>query len=610
MRKTFLLLVALVALTGSALANACTSTGTGNWSAPGTWSSCGGGVPGTGDTASIGAHTITVDVNTAVGTSPNNTTTKVIDMTSASSVLSVASGITLTVLGNIGHVNGSTHTQAAGSTVTFDNSGSGGTPVYTFINGGFSKFNFNGSLGSVATIQAISGQTFGMGVAISGFTATYALFKRCSNLTCTSLNGNLAISDSTFDTCAQLNITCNVATNIFTLDRNAFTSGTGSNDFNVSDSNEATSGTRRFSGNVLSKLFNYVGKTFTITSNYFGGGISLGAATTGLAFRLNFIKSDGTQNGGNGQLLSFSVERNYWVVDKGTGNPHFIAPTAKNSVDNLVTQNIFEGHTPDLVDTGDCILVNNTATSGGFKIIGKNNIDLQMSTSGATVTSGTMITLFSLDSASVTEWYRNTANIDDSAVVGKRGAFAIAEGNNGTAGQVAALKSNLVWGRLASQGYFGERVTGNVKDIITAAGADYNWTYNLSAGDNQRGYEDRAASNTLWTAGDAVAASVDTHQGSGNPNFYDSSRNVAAWATARGYGDGSYSAALTALQAAPSTRIADLIAYVFEGFRPGNASMRNAAHDGGVVGAANYYKSTRTTSGITAHRAKLAKFGL
>lgn len=52
----------------SVMAANCVSNGDGNWSASGTWTSCGGGVPGVGDTASVG-HAVTVDVNTTVGNS-------------------------------------------------------------------------------------------------------------------------------------------------------------------------------------------------------------------------------------------------------------------------------------------------------------------------------------------------------------------------------------------------------------------------------------------------------------------------------------------------------------------------------------------------------------
>jgi hypothetical protein len=112
----------------------------------------------------------------------------------------------------------------------------------------------------------------------------------------------------------------------------------------------------------------------------------------------------------------------------------------------------------------------------------------------------------------------------------------------------------------------------------------------------------------LWTAGDAVAASVDVHQGTGDPEFYDRNRNLASWAADRGYG-ATYADALTAVRSNPQ-RVADLITYIFEGFRPSNSAARNAAHDGGCVGAANFYKSARTFSRVTSHRSALSEFGL
>lgn len=68
MRKCviWLVLTALPALAG----NLCKSNAAGNWSSAGTWvsASCGGGIPGNGDVASI-THSVTVNVDTTVGAS-------------------------------------------------------------------------------------------------------------------------------------------------------------------------------------------------------------------------------------------------------------------------------------------------------------------------------------------------------------------------------------------------------------------------------------------------------------------------------------------------------------------------------------------------------------
>lgn len=602
---------------------AFTSKATGNWSASGqtTWNEV--GVPGSGDTVSIGAHTVTVDVNTTVGTSPNDATTKVVDLTSASSILKVAAGITLTVLGNRGSVNGSTFQQEAGSTVTFDASASGGSPIYTDVNGGFQKYVFNGTVGNMATIQAISGQRFKFNANWNAFTATYTTFRRCNIQASNAAGGatGTSITNCAFDACgaasiAGIDITQASATLHFTFLDNVFTGTIHATDsLKLNLATTATTSVRTVSRNVLDKSFTDLVKDLIMESNVMGG-ISCSGTAGNSTFakppRNNFLFDaiTGGLNGGNGMLVTGSWERNYCVINRGVGNAHFLAPQAKNAVDETHSQWIFESQEPDLVDVGDCFLMLASATSGGNKVVAKNCLVLQSGYTGATVTSGTLLTVFSTTTAPLFDSYRGTVNVNNSSVGGAftRGAFAFAEGSTGAAGQVTVLKSNLIWGSASSQGYVGERVSGNVKDIVTAAGVDKNWTYNTSIGDNQRGYEDRAASNAIWTAGDAVAAAVDANQGTGNPQFHDGARNLAAWATARGYGS-TYANALTALQAIPS-RVGDLIAYVFEGFRPTNAACRNAAHDGGCVGAANFAKTARVLTAVTTHRGTLSKFGI
>lgn len=584
---------------------AYTSSQTGPWSSASTWG--GVGVPASGDTASIGAHTVTVDVNTTVGTSPNDTTTKVVNLTSASSILKVAAGITHTVLGNRGAVNGSTFQQEAGSTVTFDNSGSGGTPVYNDINVGFTNYTFNGTVGNLATIQAISGQTFKPNANWAVFTAAYAVIRRCSNLTITSISGNVSIANSLFDTCAKFIPNTTSTTANFTLDNSEFLNGTDtSNDLTLNFTGASSSGTRRLSFNKFDKSVLYTqGKLLDIVSNYIGGGLSCSAGVTFATAqgpRLNFFCSDGTLNAGNGAVFPGSFTRNYHVVQNSAGNPHFTSPTALLGADNIAAQNIFESQCPDLVDSGDCMIVQATACSGGNTVVARNNIALPSGYTGATVTSGCILTLFNADSAVLFQGYHSTANVDLSAVTGRQGAFDIAEANTGFAGQVSALKANVAWGSTASQGWLGMRVSGNVKDIITAAGDDYNWRFNTSDGDNQRGYEDKVASNTLWTAGDAVAAGVDVHQGTTDPQWLDKTRNVAVWCAARGYGAATFAAGKAALRADPS-RTADLIDYVFEGFKSQNAAMRTSGYDGACTGAANYAKPGRAVATIAALRA-------
>jgi len=340
----------------------------------------------------------------------------------------------------------------------------------------------------------------------------------------------------------------------------------------------------------------------------YGGGVSTFSKQPRNIFLFNTLNL----NGGNGMAIAGSWNRLYVTVDHSSGNPHYLAPIVKNGADEVYTACVFESQTPDLIDTGDAFITNAGFCTSGLKLTIRNCLSLQTGYTGATVQSGQLLTSYSPPASNAThqiQAFRNTVNQNETTVggVGPRAAFALAEGGTGAADQLSALKSNVVWSSSASNGFIAERISGTVKDLITAAGASKNWTHNLRAGDNQRGYEDRAntPAETLWTAGDAVAAGVDADQGTGDPLFLDSSRNIAKWCAARGYGAQTYAAGKAALLADPS-RVSDLISYVFEGFKPTNSSMRSAAHDGGCVGAANYHNAARKATKTAALMARVA----
>ena len=584
---------------------AYTATQTGNWSSSSTWG--GSGVPGDGDTATIGAFTVTVDVNTTVGTSPNDTTTKVVDKTSATGALVVASGVTLTVKGNIGGVNGSLYQLNAGAAIVFDASGSGGSPVYCFVNVGFVKLDVNGASGNKCSISSVSGRTFTLAQNYSQLDIEHCNITRMAAATITFNSVNANIIGCTFTSCGLVTLSSSGTTLTHTITDNTFTSTTGSGGcLSLQFSGTKTSGSRILKRNIFDTLVTHFSIGLEIEYNVFLGDLTCVATRTWSTNRNNLVIGDSTANGGNGALLTGSVERNYYVNTRSAGNPHFIAPSALLTVDNIVSQCVFESQSPDQTDTGDCVLLNGACCSS-TKVVVKNCVVLPSGYSGSTVHSGQLITVYNSSIANNTssqvQALRNTCNVNQTSVggVAKRAAIAFAEASAGFADQVSAIKGNIAWCASANDGYLAERISGTVDGIITASGADYNWLYNIATDNNGRGYRDRANSpaQDLWGSGnadggDAAAAGVDNNQGTGNPQFVDSTRNISAWATARSYGS-SYSDGVDAIKANTS-RIADLIAYVFEGFKPANASCRNAAHDGLCAGAANYSKTSRRLS--------------
>ena len=578
-----------------------TSTTNGNWSSGSTW--VGGVAPGNGDTAVI-SHNVTVDVNTTIGTSPNDSTTAVISL--GARILTIAAGVTLTCRGNQSWTNGASLVLGTGSQLVFDNSSSGGSPVYRIIGSGIYALSAVGTSGSPCGISAISGQSWeffngsARYIAWSSLTATYCTFTRNAVGSAGGFqvfSGTSAFSNCTFDGGGTTLFFSTGASVSLTVDNCLWQNGNYSVNgaVRLELATAATSGTRRFNGNVLDNVFTYISKGFTIQGNYFRGLTPVAnSAYTWASFRLNFVHGTGNENGGNGQIVLNNVIRNYWVIDGA--NPHFISATAlQTSTNTLIAQNVFESQGTDTVDTGDCVILNSGATAGTNRILVRNNITVPAPAGQQT---GQLLTIYN-NNTSVSEHERNTVNVNDTSIVGvgKRAAFAFAEASNGAAGQIAVLKGNLVHGTSASQGFIAERIQGTVNDIITASGANYNWRFNTSDGDNGRGYTDRGGNNNLWAAGNATAAGVDNNQGSGDPAFVAVTRTSVSWAVARGYGS-TFADVVAAIKAVPS-RTVDLINYIFEGNKPTSAACRNAAHDGACVGAANWHDSSRDLTTVT-----------
>lgn len=581
-----------------------TSSQTGNWNDTATWG--GAAVPVAGDTVSIGAHTVTVSDTRIVGTSPNNSTTAVIDMTSVSSVLIVSGS--LAVRGNLGMVSGSTLTLGAGGSVLWDASASGGTPVYKLINAGFCKLNANGSSGSHCVMSAPVGFTFDLTQNYSTLQLAYCDFTRvAASILTTGAGVGVSVQRCTFTLCGVIELVSFQTNQDFIFNYNKFDSS-GADSFKLTwNAVPTTANPRECIGNSFDGAFTYSSYGVTGRWNYFGGGVDGVGDHPWASLRLNFIY--GTR--ADGQVLDGLIERNY-LSSSTNPNPHFVECRA-NVADVIFSQNIIESHDADTSDFGDILLPVNDRFTSPFKWLVENNLALR--NSFAPTGSGTLITLYATGTGSDVRMacYRNTVNVDNpaSGAFARRSAFATSEAGASGVDNIADLLSNLVWGTSPGQGYLGERVNNfpAALDVITVANADYNWTHNLSAGNNQRFYHDQSSGAPLWTAGDAVAAGVDTHQGTGDPQFYDGTRNLAGWAVERGYGS-TYADGLAAVRADP-TRVSDLVAFVFDGFRCGNSATRNAAHDGGCVGAANFYKSSRTFSQTTSHYiAAQTKFAL
>ncbi len=152
------------------------------------------------------------------------------------------------------------------------------------------------------------------------------------------------------------------------------------------------------------------------------------------------------------------------------------------------------------------------------------------------------------------------------------------------AASVRQCKSNLV--RATTGGYKGRRV-GDQADLdpISVSSCDYNAGWGLTAGSAGRGYDQGGSADPVWVGGDAATLGVDAHGTGldGDPAFADATRSLATWGAVEHSTDGSVAAALAILQADPA-EIADLVAWVREGWAATATDLIDAGHDGRTLG--------------------------
>jgi hypothetical protein len=354
--KTISWLITLLAAQ-MAFGTGYTASATGNWNSSSTWGSA--GVPGNGDTASIGAFTVTVTVNTTVGASGANGTTA-ITMTSLSGKVSVATGVTLTLRGNFQVHAGNTCTGTpalllqAGSTLEWDSSAasSPSTTKYAMLPDGTFFCNFfqaNGTSGSRVTVTSNSGGGNGYftnnGQFYGGtFIATYTDFSNIGdgtntcgasfNTGCyfhvmsplTSYVTTWDVEHSTFNDCGAISfLTAYAPDNIFIHLYNRHTNtqtivGGITYTMAATFSQTVTTGARNLIGNVFDGVFGGDGSqngvvpgALTITDNYFGVPPQFGGTYTWVSWTRNLWRTvTGTSVVAEGDMTySYSVNDQY-----------------------------------------------------------------------------------------------------------------------------------------------------------------------------------------------------------------------------------------------------------------------------------------------------------
>lgn len=579
-----------------------TSSQNGNWADSSTWG--GAAAPGNGDTATVG-HVVTVAANATVGHSPGaGDVTQAVLVNAGGSVV-INSGVTFVCRGDFFCSNSNTVRSldvAAGGVFEFDASAAGVPATARYVcqgtghaaSGTQPSIRFAGSSGSHCTVRSNAGGANGRFTTTGTYggliEATYTDFTRIGDasnagFTMTLTGDSLTtFTNCVFDACGQLTFggTNIVGATQFTMQNCRWKNTAASNCITTTMYNDKTTGTRLIDGNTFDKIcYTYAPRECTITNNVFYGNVTMSSTDNeGCVFTGNVI---GLAAGADTvQPYAATIDGNYLIYrDSGATNPHFLQVGNYVALTTqAVSNNIFDFIGSD--STGDCILL---ASPGSAVTVNITNNLVLPNASGQTT--GTIFS--ALGNANITiACNHNTCH------VGTGGGAAVGETYTGHAGMLSSFKSNLFWDTSA-RGYklTDSGVNDAVSDLVTSANANYNAGYNLSAGSNLKGYN-----NLEFSSGSPGANDLEGQ----DPQFIDSSRNMAAWDLSLG-GPGTAANALTELLKKNDTgynsnyNITALLAFVRGGFAPQNTAYRDAGHDGVTIGAFEW-QSGRNSGGL------------
>jgi hypothetical protein len=590
MRRLFATLLLLASMTW---ANTCASTQAGNWSAAATWTSCGGGIPGNGDTATVG-HAVTVDVDTTVGTSPSNSTTFVLTINAP---LTIATAKTLTVRGGI--VLDHNLILSAGAGLTMDPTQAADRTLAEYIIGPDNNSKFDSRLvGTACTAVArctvktlrtngdeararasMDGYYYGgnqLNVKYTDFidlgsAADPAWVAHNSNFVDSSMT--FSIEDSTVTRCGAMDLWSLSGDSIIRINRTTFTSSLQSYNVGMANSTAMTAGERSVVGSYFDQQLGETGGWalqalgFTIQYNvmhaaFLGGGF--GPVTQ---FDSNVVIGQSTRFAGN-------ITNSVFLSDVAY-NPHYIEQTVVNQA---------------LLADGNIIQTIGTAVDGdGIIILDNNHNNLTIKntlilprTDGALPSSALVSTGAAIaNQLMITTMEHNTLMTTGSFPTGM--FYNECGGACTPAGTFAAYKSNLAW----------------TLDALTTFERNHS-SYQGTPNDNVLGGAD-ATNNTCWgclvyagtgpasgtyysfplSVGQDVPGANDLNLA---PGFADKNRSVETWAATKGQA-ATLAGFESALKTNPTSLIPDLLNYIRAGFAPTNVALATAAHDGTWIGA-------------------------
>lgn len=577
MIRLIFLLAFLLCGVVEAHALACNSQADGDWNNAATWTSCGGGTPGDGDTAEID-HNVTITANVTVGA--DGSTYDYAIITDVGSTLTVNDGVVVTVKGGV-YIYDGTFTMNGASQLDFLITNN--QQIYLGDNyQGSAKFIINGtSKAARATLSVNASSTGAMRVycRINNEHPEYIdwEFVQVDDFGSSSIDAFDCTANYTGDLISLIDVIWDGSGRVFNtydpqpnfdfiIQRNTFRNCANSSGvcyrstFNTDKG--AGTGTWLFDSNVVEGIARfYEGRDLTITNNIFHGDVQTTSSSgdTWADFSGNFIRS----TTGAGNAFPGDTTDNYFFLNNSSQtNPHYfqtIGPTSTHD------GNVIEFDGAD--DQGDVFLIH--APGSAATITLQNNLIL---CGTSTNSAGTLFSALAGSNATI------VAN-HNTFCVGSQGA-AVSESYSGHSGLVSSFQSNIGWNQAASAGYlmFDSGADDNVSDLISATNFDYNVAFNLTGVENNLEFSAGTPNTNGWTA---------------DPQFVDDTRNLADWDSSLG-GAGTAANALTELLLLNDSswdsnyNIGALVTYVKNGFQVQNADLDDAGHDSQDVGCCGY----------------------